>query len=106
MFNAYGLSLVLHPYNPFVPTIHMNIRLFELLNEKIVVNPLISIKKSETENYFEENDLPKHPLLDEGYFSIGCIHCTFKTTEDNNIRSGRWKNKIKTECGIHLSRKN
>ena len=34
MFNAYGLSLVLHPYNPFVPTIHMNIRLFELLNEK------------------------------------------------------------------------
>ncbi len=34
LFNAYGLSLVLHPYNPFVPTIHMNIRLFELLNEK------------------------------------------------------------------------
>ncbi|MAZ46566.1 MAG: phosphoadenylyl-sulfate reductase [Rickettsiales bacterium] len=84
----------------------INLKPFELLNEKIVVNPLISIKKSETENYFEENDLPKHPLLDEGYFSIGCIHCTFKTTEDNNIRSGRWKNKIKTECGIHLSRKN
>jgi len=79
---------------------------FELLNEKIVVNPLINITKQEVENYFEVNNLPKHPLLNDGFFSIGCIHCTFKTTDKNDIRSGRWKNKIKTECGIHLSRKN
>lgn len=30
---AAGLSLVIHPVNPFVPTIHCNYRMFELYNE-------------------------------------------------------------------------
>ena len=30
---ACGLSLVIHPSNPFVPTVHCNYRLFELYNE-------------------------------------------------------------------------
>src|SRR5215208_3330004 len=30
---ACGLSLVIHPMNPFIPTVHCNYRMFELYNE-------------------------------------------------------------------------
>ena len=81
------------------------LKVFEVLNHKVVVNPLVNITKKQVDNYFKQNALPEHPLLQKGYLSIGCIHCTFKPSNIDDPRSGRWKNDIKTECGIHLAKK-
>lgn len=35
-FEAMGVSLVLHPRNPYIPTVHMNVRFFTTLGEKPV----------------------------------------------------------------------
>ncbi|GKS70101.1 coproporphyrinogen oxidase [Nitrosomonas sp. PY1] len=32
-FQAMGVSLVLHPHNPYAPTVHMNVRFFEAIKE-------------------------------------------------------------------------
>ena len=48
-------------------------------------------------------EVPEHPLAREGYTSIGCSPetCTRKPV-DGDVRSGRWADEAKTECGIHL----
>ena len=52
--------------------------------------------------YFKRFDLPRHPLSDMGYASIGCWPCTAPVEDDGDVRSGRWRGRDKTECGIHV----
>ncbi len=50
--------------------------------------------------YIEEYSLPRHPLEDQGYLSIGCEPCTRKLDLSND-RGGRWFGLNKSECGLH-----
>ena len=79
----------------------IDINPFEINNGKIVVNPLANFEQKLVSEYFLNHNLPRHPLFNEGYLSVGCTHCTHKSSNKNNPRSGRWVNQIKTECGIH-----
>tara|TARA_B100000524_G_scaffold344854_1_gene242683 strand:- start:203 stop:895 length:693 start_codon:yes stop_codon:yes gene_type:complete len=81
-----------------------DLRPFESNNGKIVVNPLANFGQKFVDEYFENYSLPKHPLLDEGFLSVGCTHCTHKSSNKNDPRSGRWLNQTKTECGIHYKK--
>jgi len=60
--------------------------------------PLLDVTKEEREEYIKDHELPFHPLVAKGYFSIGCKHCTVP----GKGREGRWNNNPKTECGLHL----
>jgi len=69
---------------------------------RIKVNPLASWTADQIAAYFAEHDLPRHPLVEQGYPSIGCSPCTSKVAAGEDPRSGRWRGWDKTECGIHV----
>jgi phosphoadenosine phosphosulfate reductase len=64
------------------------------------LNPLASWTPREINAYMKAHDLPPHPLVAQGFPSIGCWPCT-SPTEGTDARAGRWAGSGKTECGIH-----
>jgi phosphoadenosine phosphosulfate reductase len=68
---------------------------------RLKVNPLIDWTAQDIDAYFAAHGLPRHPLVAEGYPSIGCSPCTHKVAPGEDPRSGRWAGWDKTECGIH-----
>ena len=76
---------------------------FELTNDdRIKINPLAYWTGADVAAYRKAHDLPEHPLYDKGYRSIGCAPCTSVVAEGEDARSGRWRGRNKTECGIHF----
>ncbi|NYD90563.1 phosphoadenylyl-sulfate reductase [Sphingomonas melonis] len=76
---------------------------FEEDEGRLKLNPLADWSKSQLDAYFEEHDLPRHPLEAQGYLSIGCAPCTSKVKPGEDPRAGRWRGWDKVECGIHVS---
>lgn len=68
---------------------------------RLKVNPLADWSADQVAAYLEASGLPPHPLVAEGYPSIGCSPCTSKVAPGEDPRSGRWRGWDKTECGIH-----
>jgi phosphoadenosine phosphosulfate reductase len=80
-----------------------DVEFFEAEGEtRIKVNPLAHWGREDLEDYIVNNRLPRHPLVAQGYPSIGCAPCTSKVAPGEDERSGRWRGQDKTECGIHF----
>ncbi|CAN5543944.1 phosphoadenylyl-sulfate reductase [soil metagenome] len=73
----------------------------EVADGRLKVEPLARFTADDIEAYLDHFDLPRHPLVAEGYRSIGCVPCTVKGGTSDNPRAGRWAGTAKTECGIH-----
>ena len=69
---------------------------------RIKVNPLAHWAPEDVRAYMDENRLPRHPLVAQGYPSIGCWPCTSKVEDGEDPRAGRWRDSQKDECGIHF----
>jgi len=67
----------------------------------VKVFPLAHWSRADVWRYIRENGVPYHPLLDQGYSSIGCWPCTRPTAPGEPERAGRWSGTDKTECGLH-----
>jgi phosphoadenosine phosphosulfate reductase len=67
------------------------------------INPLLNWTKADVNRYIEEHNLPRHPLYEKGYRSVGCAPCTIAIGVNDDERAGRWAGRGKVECGLHTS---
>ncbi len=75
--------------------------LFEAEGDRVKVNPLVGWSASDILDYIRAADLPPHPLVAKGFPSIGCLPCTSRVAPGEDPRAGRWRGRLKSECGIH-----
>ncbi|MEQ8365837.1 MAG: phosphoadenylyl-sulfate reductase [Roseicyclus sp.] len=71
-------------------------------HDRIKINPLAHWAPEDLRDYMINNRLPRHPLVAQGYPSIGCAPCTTPVAAGEDPRAGRWRGKDKEECGIHF----
>ena len=69
---------------------------------RLKLNPLANWSKHDITAYFETHNLPRHPLIEKGYPSIGCAPCTFRLPPGMDAHAGCQAGQSKTECGIQL----
>jgi phosphoadenosine phosphosulfate reductase len=70
-------------------------------DEVMKIHPLAHWTREDVAAYVAEHSVPTHPLLEEGFRSIGCQPCTRAISDNEDERAGRWDGQAKTECGIH-----
>ncbi|MDX2265192.1 MAG: phosphoadenylyl-sulfate reductase [Hyphomicrobiales bacterium] len=71
--------------------------------ERVKINPMARMSREQIVAHFRAHDLPRHPLEAKGFLSIGCMPCTSRSAPGDELRSGRWRGRGKTECGIHTA---
>jgi phosphoadenosine phosphosulfate reductase len=67
----------------------------------VKVNPLATWTDEDIAGYVADHELPEHPLISQGYLSIGCAPTTRPVAPGEDPRAGRWSDSDKTECGLH-----
>jgi phosphoadenosine phosphosulfate reductase len=80
-----------------------NMQPVEFFQGRLRFNPLWNWDLHQLEAFTERNKLPQHPLVEDGYPSIGCMPCTRRVQAGEDYRAGRWSGQEKDECGIHLT---
>jgi phosphoadenosine phosphosulfate reductase len=62
--------------------------------------PILDWVDAQVDLYFHQNGIPRHPLAEKGYQTMGDWHST-RPTENGDVETSRF-NGEKYECGLHL----
>ena len=68
----------------------------------VKVQPIIDWTDRMVWEYLKKNDLPYHPLWEQGYVSIGDVHTTRPLTADMTEEEQTRFFGLKRECGLHI----
>lgn len=96
-----GFDAVVTGRKRFQTEIRATMGKVEIAEGRVRLNPLVDWGLSDLMAYIDEHRLPRHPLSNDGYPSIGCIPCTRRVAAGEGYRDGRWAGTGKVECGIH-----
>jgi phosphoadenosine phosphosulfate reductase len=77
----------------------------EYIGGKLKLSPLADWSAAQVDDYVARHDVPRHPLSQQGYPSIGCAPCTRAVAPGEQERAGRWwwETGGSKECGIHVT---
>jgi len=70
------------------------------VNGQFKIYPIIDWSNKDLHYYLKNNDLPYHPLWEQGYVSIGDWHTTQSLQEGMSEQDTRFFG-LKRECGLH-----
>jgi phosphoadenosine phosphosulfate reductase len=70
-------------------------------HDLVKVAPLATWTEEMVWEYVRRYDVPVNELHSTGYPSLGCTVCTTPIENGEHIRSGRWRDSDKMECGLH-----
>lgn len=67
----------------------------------VKINPLATWSDDDVASFERDHALMTHPLIAQGYLSIGCASTTRPVQPGEDPRAGRWFDSDKVECGLH-----
>ncbi len=62
--------------------------------------PILDWADAQVEVFFNQHNLPRHPLAEKGYVTMGDWHSTVPLTDENSAEGTRYGGE-KYECGLH-----
>lgn len=82
-------------------TTRANIEVLELRDGRWKLHPLVDWSDRDIWQYMKHNNLPYHPLWEQGYVSIGDMHTTQALQGGMRAEDTRFFG-LKRECGMHF----
>ena len=77
-----------------------NLKVMQKQAKQWKIHPIIDLSNRQLHQYMKKNDLPYHPLWDQGYVSIGDWHTTRPLEAGMTEQDTRFFG-LKRECGLH-----
>jgi phosphoadenosine phosphosulfate reductase len=77
-----------------------NLSFVAIQDGRLKVNPVLDWSDRDVHRYLQSQDLPYHPLWQQGYVSIGDVHTSRPLTADLTPEQTRFFG-LKRECGLH-----
>ncbi len=75
--------------------------LLDPIRERLSLRPLLDWTQKDIYYYMQDNNLPQHPLFEQGFSTVGDWHSSAPDGSDLSGRNTRFGG-LKQECGIHV----